>query len=245
LNDRRIIPAALLVAAGLALAGWFVGHGFVGSRTAERFVTVKGLAERDVVADLALWPLAVVATDNDLTRAQKEIERSTREVIGFLARHDVDTTGVEILGLEVTDRLANRYGGDRTPSDTRFIVNQQIMVRTKDPMSVHRASQKVGELVQSGVVLLAPSGFGPARPTFIFENLNDLKPDMIAEATAGAREAAEQFAKDSGSALGGIRRANQGVFVIMARDQAPGIEETSQVHKTVRVVSTVEYFLED
>ena len=67
----------------------------------------------------------------------------------------------------------------------------------------------------------------------------------IAEATASAREAAKQFAKDSGSDLGRIRTASQGVFQILPRDRAPGVMEESQLNKTVRVVTTVEYALED
>ncbi len=242
---ERPVVAATILALGIAVAGWFAGHGFVQSRRADRYVTVKGLAERDVQADLALWPLQIVATDNTLARAQAEIERSTREVLRFLTRHGLDTAGAELQGLEVTDRMANRFGGERTPGETRFVVQQLIMVRSDDPPAVHAASQQMGELVEAGVVLLSGTGFGPARPTFLFRGLNDLKPAMIAEATAGARAAAEQFALDSRSAVGRIRQASQGVFVILPRDQAPGIAEETQLHKTVRVVATLEYYLRD
>lgn len=59
-----------------------------------------------------------------------------------------------------------------------------------------------------------------------------------------AREAAAQFARDAGSALGGNRQANQGYFEILPRDQAQGICESSQVRKTIRVVATAEYLLD-
>jgi hypothetical protein len=119
------------------------------------------------------------------------------------------------------------------------------MVRSDDPATVYAASQDMGELVEAGIVLSSGTGYGPAAPTFLFTRLNDLKPEMIAEATASAREAAEQFAADSRSGVGGIRRANQGVFVILPRDQAPGITEGAQLHKTVRVVSTIDYYLKN
>jgi hypothetical protein len=93
-------------------------------------------------------------------------------------------------------------------------------------------------------VFSSQGGYG-GGPTYLFTKLNDLKPEMIAEATASAREAAEQFAKDSGSDLGPIRTASQGVFQILPRDRAPGVMEESQLDKTVRVVTTVEYALED
>jgi hypothetical protein len=109
---------------------------------------------------------------------------------------------------------------------------------------VRTASQDLGSLVSGGVVFSSQGGYA-SGPTYLFTRLNDFKPEMIAEATASAREAAEQFANDSGSDLGGIREAYQGVFQILPRDRAPGVMEESQMNKTVRVVSTVVYSLED
>jgi len=243
MSQRPLVPA-LLIALGLAASGWFVGRGFVNARTVDRFVSVKGVSEREVTADLALWPMQLVATSNDLRAAQTEVNQNVRKIMTFLDRHGVDTTGVDLQGLEVTDRMANRYGGDQGKAPTRFIVQQSLMVRSENPQKVAAASQQVNELVEAGVVLSSGTGYGPAQPTYLFTRLNDVKPQMIAEATASAREAAEQFAADSKSRVGGIRRASQGVFVILPRDQAPGINETSQRYKTLRVVSTIDYFLE-
>lgn len=233
---------AVVIAAGIALAGWFTGQGFVEGRAADRYVTVKGISERDVQADTALWPIRFVATDNDLAAAQTRIEQGRRQVLAFLERHGIDPQSAEVQGLEVNDRLANAYSN--TSPDSRYIITQSLMVRSADPAVVAQASQQVSELVDAGVVL--SMGAGPYNgPTYLFTRLTDLKPAMIAEATANARRAAEQFAKDSGSRLGRIRQANQGVFVILPRDQAPGIEEGGQLNKTVRVVATVDYLLED
>lgn len=118
------------------------------------------------------------------------------------------------------------------------------MVRFKDIEAIIKASQAVGELIDAGVVLSYTRG-PYSGPTFLFTGLNELKPEMIAEATSEAHRAAEQFAKDSESQIGAIRRANQGVFVILPRDRAPGITEESHRDKTVRVFSTIQYFLKD
>jgi hypothetical protein len=120
------------------------------------------------------------------------------------------------------------------------------MVRSQRPDLILAASQQIGELAAIGVVVSSGQERGMGGgPTFVFTGLNKLKPQMIADATARAREAAEQFARDSHSELGGIRTASQGVFAILPRDQAQGISEEGQINKTVRVVSTVEYFLKD
>jgi len=125
------------------------------------------------------------------------------------------------------------------------VINQTLMVRSGKPDRILAASQALGELVKAGVVLTSGQDYGYAGPTYLYTRLNDVKPEMIAEATARAREAAEKFAADSGSRLGGIRRANQGVFQILPRDEAPGVQEGSQINKRVRVVTTVSYLLAD
>ncbi|MEO8089392.1 MAG: SIMPL domain-containing protein [Gemmatimonadales bacterium] len=233
--------SALVLAVGIAAGGWFVGHGFLRGRTASRYVEVKGLAERQVAADLALWPLRFVTTGDDLSVAQAEITKDTRSVYTFLARHGIDTAAVQLLALEVSDAQANRFperGG------TRFVIQQTVMVRSDKPQVVLAASQRVSELVSAGVILSSSGEYGIGGPTFVFTKLNQLKPAMVAEATANARAAAQQFAADSRTALGDIRYANQGIFVILPRDQAPGVNEGGQLQKTVRVVSTVQYLLE-
>jgi len=233
---------AVVLALGIVAGGWFVGQGFVTARTADRSVTVKGVAERVVTADIGLWPLRFVATDDVMSAAQSRLESQRRAVMAFLRRQGTDSTMTELQGLEVVDTRANPYGGQTAAS--RYIVSMSIMVRSDDPARIQAASQQVGELLDAGVVLSSGSGGGfGGGPTFLFTRLNDLKPEMIAEATASARKAAEQFAKDSKSALGGIRRANQGVFEILPRDQAPGIMESTQLQKTLRVVTTIDYLL--
>jgi len=241
MNTGSRIPGLLLVAAGITLAGWFVGQGFVEGRTLDRYVTVKGVAERDVTADIGLWPIAFVATDDDLGQAQKTIVVSKQKVLDFLERHGIDGDQVEVRRLDVADRLADRYRNG--PTQSRYIVSLTLMVRTDNPGLILKAGQHTGELVESGVVLSRDAGPG-GGPTYLFTGLNEMKPEMIAEATTQARRAAEQFARDSDSRVGDIRRANQGVFVILPRDRMPGVSESGQFNKTVRVVSTIEYLLE-
>ncbi|HSH44479.1 MAG TPA: SIMPL domain-containing protein, partial [Longimicrobiales bacterium] len=158
------IWAALILALGLAVAGWFVGDGFMEARR-DRFVTVKGLAERDVEADLALWPFQIAAAADDLGTAQAEIQRGLVAVREFLAAHGIDAAGAELQGVEVTDRLAQSYGGDPSGAP-RFTVQQLMMVRSADVAAVHAASQDVGQLVDAGVVLRSGTGYGPVKPTF-------------------------------------------------------------------------------
>lgn len=233
---------AAVLALGLAASAYLLGQAFTRSRTADRYVSVKGVAEREVKADLAFWPVRFVATGSDLKAVQQRIKADEAKVLAFLERRGIPPHFVEIQQFGVTDLKAQSYRSG--PVDERFIVSETLLVRLADVDRVAAASQTVGELVSEGIVLGGEGGPSPA-PTYVFTGLNAVKPSMIVEATKAARTAAEQFAADAGSRLGSIRRASQGVFQILARDEAEGIFEPSQIHKKVRVVSTVDYFLEN
>jgi len=238
--DRPLI-GTIVLALGIAVGGLLAGDGFVRAKESERYVTVKGVDEREAKADLAIWPLRIVAANDNLATANTELARSVQRIKQFLGRHGVDTTQLTMQEFAVRDGEAEQYGGNRT--GPRYVITQTLMVRSTAPDVVAAASQRVAELVSEGVVLSSGEQYGAGGPTYVFTGLNELKPAMIAQATARARESAEQFAQDAGSAIGGIRRANQGYFEILPRDQAQGINEASQVNKIVRVVTTVEYLL--
>lgn len=235
--------SAGLIAIGLVVGGYFIGNGFTRMRTADRTVSVKGVSEREAKADLAIWPLRLVASDDDLARANSVIEQNVRQVRAFLKDNGLDSGGTEVTVQEFSVQDGRSTGGYNNSS--RYVIRQTLVVRSTNIDVVQAASQRIPELVRNGVVLSSGQEWGGGGPTFVFTGLNDLKPAMIAEATARAREGAEQFAKDSKSKLGGIRTASQGVFEILPRDQAMGISEESQVVKKVRVVTTVVYGLEN
>ena len=238
---RQDIVRPLIIALGLALGGLFIGAGFARGRS-DRYVTVKGISEREVQADLAIWPLRIVAASDNLATANAQLQESLQKIRTFLSAQQIDPTQAQLQDFSVTDAQTNQYSGGVT-AGSRFVIRQTVVVRSTKPELIRAASQRVSELVSNGVVLSSGGEYGNGGPTFVFTGLNKLKPQMIGEATARARESAEQFARDSRSSIGGIRRASQGVFEILPRDQAEGITEASQVVKTVRVVSTIDYAL--
>ena len=237
----RIVPA-LIVAIGLAAAGWFTGRGLFEARATSRYVTVKGVAERAVEADVAVWPLTIAVSSDALDDAHAQLARHLDAVDAFFARHGIEATQVSRQGFNVNDTHANRWGTGKP--GIRYTITQTLVVRSDAPETILAASADVSSLLAAGVVLQSGGPY-QAGPNFLFTRLNELKPDMIAEATARAREAADEFAEDSGARVGGIRRAHQGVFQILARDRVGQLPEAQQLHKVVRVVSTIEYLLEE
>ncbi|MCB1538565.1 MAG: SIMPL domain-containing protein [Rhodospirillales bacterium] len=229
--------AALLLALGLGGAGYAVMKGLVHLRGGERSVTVRGLSEQDVRADLAIWPVQYTVTDNDLGVAQKALDDQGQKIEAFLKAQGLPANAVRVQKVEVTDLLAQQYRPDNIQNG-RYLLTKTYMVRTTDVDLVDKIARNVGELIAQGVILAPGSG-----PSYIFTKLNDIKPDMIARATESAREGARKFAEDSGARVGGIRTATQGLFQISARDD-DNSPETAVIDKRVRVVTTVEYDLE-
>jgi hypothetical protein len=236
-DDRRTLPLsqvamALLVGTGLAVAGWFAAQGMARLKTQDRYVTVKGSAERIVEADLLVWPLPHSVGGNDLAEVQRHLDANTAAIRDFFLQAGFKADEIVVSPPRLEDRWAYAYGENRPPERYRY--SNTVSLRTNGVDKALAALRRSGELVGRGVMI----GEG-SQPDFDYTKLNDIKPALIAEATANARESAEQFAKDSHSRLGGIRSANQGVVTISDRDQS-----SPQVKK-VRVVTTVEYFLKD
>lgn len=224
--------SAILVAIGLALGGWFAGQGLAKFRTDDRYVVVKGLAEQEVAADLVVWPLGHAVGGNDLGEMQAQLDANTQAIRSFFLEAGFSDAEIVVSAPRLEDRAAYAWG-EQQPRE-RFRYQTTVTLRSNRVSEAINALRNTGELVSAGV-LLSEGGF----PQFEFTRLNDIKPALIADATANARASAEQFANDSGANVGGIRSANQGVITISERDQG-----SPQV-KVVRVVSTVEYFLVD
>ena len=249
---RSGVIQAALVALGLIIGGWVLGTEIKATRLNDRYVTVKGLVERKVKSDLAIWPLNYKVAGDDLVSVYAKTERDKKTILDFLAEQGMQGSEIEVGSTRVIDNEAREYGEGRAAH--RYIVEQQIGVRTSRVDQVAAAAQKTNQLVQKGVVLSGE----PGQPGLVykFTGLNSIKPDMITEATRNARAAANRFAADSGSKVGSIRTANQGVFSILAASEVSGTGEPgetgmygaptadSSLMKTVRVVTTVEYYLE-
>ena len=237
---------------GLIFGAWILGSQIKATRLSDRYVTVKGLVERQVKSDLAIWPISSKEAGDDLASVYARTEADKNTVQQFLAQQGILPAEMELGVVRVVDTQANEFwGGQRAPH--RYIIEQQITVRTSRVDQVAAAAQKTMQLVQKGIVLNSNPGQGQGV-SYKFTGLNSIKPDMITEATRNARAAADRFAADSGAKVGGIRQANQGVFTILAAEQgsdtsepgefvAPGAADTSLL-KTVRIVTTVQYYLD-
>lgn len=226
---------AVILAIGMLLLGVFIKNGFNEFAQKDRSVNVKGLAEMEVPADKVTWPLVYKSLGNDLSALYDDIKRSNQTILGFLKEKGIEEAEISVNAPEIIDQKAERYSNNDSPY--RYNVTSVITVTSTKVDLVRKLISEQGELLKRGIAITG--GDYRYNVSFEYTSLNKIKPGMIEEATRNAREAAEKFAKDSESELGKIRHASQGQFSISDRDaNTPYI-------KKVRVVTTIEYSLED
>jgi len=242
-----------LLAIGLIVGGLLLGTRIRDFKRADRYVEVKGLVERTVKSDSATWPISFSEAGDSLPTVFAASEKDKAAVLSFLQANGFAQQDITLGSISVTDRQTQQYGGNE--HGPRFIVQQTITLNSGDVDKVAGVNAKTADLIRAGVVIQSGQNGGGAGVIYKFNGLNALKPDMITEATRNARASADRFAADSGSQVGAIRSANQGVFSISAANSG-GTADTgdeggynadqqanSSIMKKVRVVSTIDYYL--
>lgn len=232
-NMKDLKTIILSVSVSVIASAVILSVGLSNIARADKTVSVRGLAEREVDADLAVWPLTFSLGSNDLTELQKDILAKTEILKRYLAEYELSGEDFTVQSPSITDNSMNPYM-DKNQVRYTYIAETVVLVRSSKVEQVKKAQSDSLKLMSDGI---AVSKDYKSKISFEFTKLNDIKPQMIAEATKNARTAAEQFARDSGSKVGKIKRASQGLFSI--EDAAADLSE----RKTIRVVTTVEYLL--
>jgi len=239
MNEERIREAAVLgalICIGLALLGAFTFNGIQRVKALDRVVTVKGLSEREVLADIAIWPIKFSEAGNDLGLLYTSIQKKNALVVEFLKDNGFGDDEITLSVPSINDRQAQGYGSSQD-SEFRYYGSSIITVYSTKVEAVRQAMSRLVDLGKQGIAIGGRDY--DARTEFLFNGLNAVKPEMIEEATKNARDVAEKFAADSQSRLGKIRTARQGQFSINDRDS------TTPHIKKIRVVSTITYYLSD
>lgn len=236
------IVAGGLIGLGVASGGLLAGEALVKSRLGFRTVTVKGLSEREVKANLGFWPLRFVATGPTLEEARARLEASQSAVEAFLKGKGFAAQDWQVQNIQVEDKLAG-YNAQGADPAFRFVLTQDMLVRSGEVDKLADASRQVGDLLKAGVQF--SSDAYSAGASYIFTGVNDLKGEMLTEATKRAKEAADKFAAESGAQVGDIQNANQGIIEILPAIEIPNDRPEKQMNKKVRVVTTITYFLKE
>lgn len=232
-NKTRVIASALL-AVGLTVLGLCIKSGLNSFSARDRVVDVRGLAEREVNANKVTWPIVFKEVGNDLPSVYGKVSSTNQEIIDFLKANGITDAEISTSAPEVENLQANRYSN--TPVPYNYSVQSVVTVSSTKVSQVHELINRQGELLTKGIAIISSYQY---RTTYEYTDLNSIKPEMIAEATTNAREAAKKFAEDSDSHIGKIKTARQGQFSIEDRD------EFTPYIKKIRVVTSLTYYLED
>ena len=237
LQDNRavLLGAVAIFAFGLTASGYVLGDGLRRAKMAERSVTVRGVSERDVTADLATWSIEFSHKGTDLAPVQQSVDAQATAVRRFLQQSGFRAEDVTDSNINVS----REHDPDNAAAPDRLIVRRTIQLRTGDVLKARGAFAHQAELLRDGVEMSA------SDVAYVFTRLNALKPDMIGEANKNARASAEQFAEDSGASVGGIKTASQGYFSVGPRDgeqcEDCGSSGSNSPFQKVRVVTTIDY----
>ncbi|HEU4440229.1 MAG TPA: SIMPL domain-containing protein [Methylomirabilota bacterium] len=250
-DNRRgsALPAlivGLCLLLGLAIAGYLVGRGAMRFRSDTRVVTVKGLVEREVKADRAVWALGLRRASETVADAHARISADRDAVLAFLKKQGFTDAEIERQPTRTVDKLAREYGQPQPSDRLRYVVTTSVVVRTANVERVRTSVGSTEELLKAGVLLDGERQGGGANPRYVVSTFNDLRPQLLADATRNARATAQQFAADSGAQVGSIRSANQGSIQIFGQDggdESAPFSPTSTPVKRIRVVSTFEFEL--
>ncbi len=235
-TNRAALILSIGIVIGLSLLAYLLGSAAKEIKRYERSVTVKGLSEREVQADIVIWPIQFTDANNDLGGLYQSMDVKSRKIGQYLIANGIENDEISYSSPAITDKSAQQYGGSNR-AEFRYTATQTVTVYSENIDPVRSVMGSLSELGKQGIVFTG--GNYDAQTDYLFTRLNDVKPAMVEEATRKAREVAEKFAQDSQSRLGKIKRASQGQFAINDRDRNnPHI-------KKVRVVSTVEYYLAD
>lgn len=238
--DTRYIGAALTGGLLLAIGFFSLGGQLSGSvdklKAFDRTVTVKGLSEREVPANIAIWPISFTEADNDLPQLYEKLQKQNTIVLNFLKKSGFSSDNISFAAPSIVDRQAQQYDNSQA-GRFRYTGKSVITVYSDNVELVRKSTEMVVELVKQGIAINADEY--QSKTQFMFNGLNDLKPSMIEESNKNARAVAEKFAADSHSSLGKIKTASQGQFSVEDRDTG------TPYIKKVRVVSTIEYYLTD
>lgn len=233
--DKGKFYSGLFIMIGLVVIGFHISGAVARYRSYDRTVNVKGLCEREVKADKVIWPVVYKVMADDIQSVYDQTDGNNAVIISFLEKGGIEASEITVSVPQISDKYANEYGSnDRA---YRYIATNVITVCTDNVDAVLALMSHQSDLLRKGIVTGGNSWENPVE--FKYEGLNDIKPEMIEEATKNAREAAYKFATDSDSRLGKIKTASQGTFTIENRDS------NTPYIKKVRVVTSVTYYLKN
>lgn len=230
----------LCIALGPIGAGLFVYKSVQNVKANDRYVTVRGLVEKTIKADRGALEITFKVSGNDLSQMHKKLLEDSEHIQQFVQQEGFTPKEIGQTATRVTDLHMREFGNNSAPSPERYLIEHTVTVNSPQVDKLKILSGKTGELIQKGISV----SYSNVR--YYLDKFNQLRPQLISQAMKNATEVAQSFADTTGSQIGGIRQANQGVIRLTSPDVSPNQEYddgAGSLIKQIRVVSTVQFFL--
>lgn len=229
------IISATILSVGIIVFAVIVSCTILNVKAQDQTVAVRGLSEHVVKANRVVWPVYFELGNNNLSLLYKQVKADNNTVRRFFLDNGIEESEISVNAPDITTN-SNDYNG-RAP-EYRYSAKSYITITSDKIDLVRELMIKKAELIDQNIVLVSPDNW-EARIIYDYTELNSIKPEMIQEANANARVAAEQFAKDSDCRIGKIKSARQGQFSIESLDSS------TPYMKVIRVVTYVDFTIED
>lgn len=204
-------------------------------------LSVKGYAEKPILADRAEWQAKLIERHADRTEAYKQLEFSRAKTLTFLANTGFSAAQVTLEPVTIETRFTRDNRGNQTNTIEQYIVSQSLSIASNNVQQIAQVAREASQLIRDEVELIA------SPPSYICTKLEDYKIEMLAAATANARLRADQLIAGSGSELGSLKGASQGVFQITPAYSTEisgyGMNDTTSIEKNIKAVVSIEYGL--
>jgi hypothetical protein len=234
-------PLALGLTLGLSLVcSTFIGsQAMLTIKREHQTIQVKGFAEKKFTSNFASWTGSFTTRAPTLLQAYRKLETHREFVSGYLHRFNVPEEGWNISPASTHPIYSLDQKGRSTNHIEAYSLSQDIHVKSKNINLIEKVANHSGDLLNKGIE------FSAHRPQYFYTNLEELKVSMLGQATEDARRRAEELAQGSGSSIGPLRHARQGVFQITPAHSTEisdyGRNDTSSREKAIKAVVTIRY----
>lgn len=228
------MPASIVLGLFFVLGMYIFGNYILQTRKSEQYVSVKGLAEKEVFADLGSWMIVASQADNNLGQLKQSLNNQMASIEGWLMEKGFEKGEIKVEEFGIRENI---YG----QTQARYTASLQVLLTTGNVEALDRCSGQINELLDRGVSITGDRW--ETRPRYFFTRINDIKPELLREATKAALVSAEEFAQNADASVGGIRRARQGIISLIPHSRVNDAEEFYR-HKIARVVSSIDYYID-
>jgi uncharacterized protein len=235
--------SAFIIAFSAIVCFFILGNAYKYKFKAAETISVTGLAEKDFTSDQIVWDGNYSRKMMDLKMAYALLKEDESKIRAYLKAKGVTDTELIFSAVSIDKEFTNKYDGEGKVSGSEFAgynLKQNVTVDSKDINKVEKISREVTELIESGIE------FNSSSPSYFYTKLSELKVDLLAKASADAKQRAETIAKNSGNSLGKIKKATMGVFQITGKNSNEdysygGVFNTSAKNKTASITTKIEY----